>query len=87
MTRPLVLTGGPAVGKSTTAQRLGHEQSRAAVIDVDDSRQLVVAGAAVPWNGEEGAAQHRLGVLNACALATRFDVLIADVLTPLTTPL
>ncbi len=85
--RPLVLTGGPGVGKSTTARLLAGTRDRAAVVDVDDVRQLVVAGHAAPWDGAEGAAQQRLGVRNACALATSFlatgfDVVVADVLTP-----
>jgi predicted kinase len=84
---PLVLTGGPAVGKSTTANLLARGLPRAAVIDVDDVRQLVVSGAAAPWDGPEGAAQQRLGAENACGLARTFhrdgfEVVVADVLTP-----
>ena len=87
MRAPLVLTGGPAVGKSTTASLVGRRCARAAVIDVDDVRQLVVAGAAAHWEGAEGLAQQRLGVENACGLARRFhehgfEVIITDVLTP-----
>jgi predicted kinase len=83
----LVLTGGPAVGKSTTARLVARRCVRAAIIDVDDVRQLVVSGAAAPWDGAEGLAQQRLGVENACGLARRFhehgfDVIITDVLTP-----
>jgi hypothetical protein len=49
-----------------------------------------VSGAAAPWEGTAGGAQHALGALNACALASNFqaadfDVVIADVLTPATT--
>ncbi len=89
---PLVLTGGPAVGKSTTAGRLARGRPRAAVVDVDDVRLMVVAGHIPPWRGGEGAAQHRLGIQNACGLAQRFlthriDVVLADVLTPNTTRL
>ena len=55
-------------------------------IDVDDIRQLVVAGHAAPWDGEAGLFQQRLGVENACDLARRFassgiEVVIADVVT------
>jgi predicted kinase len=87
MHAPLVLTGGPAVGKSTTANLLARCCPRAAVVDVDDVRQLVVSGAAAPWEGAEGIAQQRLGVENACSLAHAFrskgfEVVIADVLTP-----
>jgi predicted kinase len=87
MRPPLVLTGGPAVGKSTTASLVARRCARAAVIEVDDVRQLVVSGAAVPWDGPDGLAQQRLGVDNACGLARRFhehgfEVIVADVLTP-----
>ncbi len=62
------------------------------MIDVDDIRQLVVAGHAAPWDGEAGLIQQRLGVENACDLARRFassgiEVVIADVLTPRTAEL
>ena len=81
---PLLLTGGPAAGKSTTARRLASALPRAAVIDVDDVRQLIVAGHAAPWEGEEGVRQRRIGVENACDLARRFllakiDVVLSDV--------
>ena len=84
---PLVLTGGPAVGKSATARTLAEGRPRCAFIDVDDVRQLVVAGAAAPWDGEEGREQQRLGVTNACSLARNFvamgiEVVVSDVLTP-----
>ncbi|WP_134130362.1 hypothetical protein [Kribbella pratensis] len=54
---------------------------------MDDVRQLVVAGAAAPWEGVEGQEQQRLGVTNACGLARNFvavgiEVVVADVLTP-----
>jgi predicted kinase len=83
---PLLLTGGPASGKTATAQQIAETLKRAAVIDVDDIRHLVVAGHAAPWEGDEGALQQRLGVENACTLAHRFleagiDVVICDVAT------
>jgi predicted kinase len=86
MPTPLVLTGGPAVGKSTTGRLLARRCTRAAFIDVDDIRQLVIAGGAAPWEGAEGLAQQELGVLNTCGPAERFhthdfQVVIADVLT------
>jgi predicted kinase len=88
--RPLLLTGGPAVGKTTIGRLLAEGRARAAFIDVDDIRQLVVAGADAPWRSPEGTAQAALGAENTCALAQRFvahgfDVVIADVLTPHTT--
>jgi hypothetical protein len=84
---PLVLTGGPAVGKSTTARGLLTERRRAALIEVDDIRQLVAVGGSAPWEGAEGMRQQRLGVQNACAVAGNFvtaniDVVIADVVNP-----
>lgn len=85
--RPLVLTGGPAVGKSVTGRILAQERSLCAFIDVDDVRQLVVAGAVAPWAGPAGQEQQRLGVRNASAISRNFlaagiEVIIADVLTP-----
>jgi hypothetical protein len=59
---PLVLTGGPAVGKSATARLVALSRPLAAVIDVDEIRQLVISGHAAPWEGQEGRRQHRLGV-------------------------
>lgn len=93
MTRsPLVLTGGPAVGKSVTARALAGGRARCAVVEVDDVRQLVVSGAAAPWEGEEGRGQQKLGVINACSLARNFldagiEVVVADVLMPETSGL
>jgi predicted kinase len=89
MRSPLVLTGGPAVGKSTTARLLALATTRAAAVDIDDVRQLIVSGGAAPWQGSEGLAQQRLGVENACSLARKllaagFDVILADILTPVT---
>ncbi len=41
--RPLILTGGPAGGKTTRGRARAVERDRAAYIDVDDMRQLIVA--------------------------------------------
>lgn len=84
--RPLILTGGPAVGKSTCGRRLAEQQSRAAFIDADDIRQLVVAGDATLWSGAEGRAQHVLAARNVASLARNFvaagfAVVVADVVT------
>ncbi|HET8987395.1 MAG TPA: hypothetical protein VFN43_02700 [Humibacillus sp.] len=83
----LVLTGPPAVGKSTTGRAVARGRERCAFIDVDDVRQLVVSGGAAPWDGDEGLRQQRLGARNACTLARSFheagvEVVVADVLTP-----
>lgn len=89
--RVLVLSGPPAAGKSTLGRRLASTRTRCAFIDVDDVRQLVVAGAAAPWEGAEGRRQRRLSAINAGSLAKNFvtagiDVVIADVLNDETLP-
>lgn len=83
---PLLLAGGPAAGKSTTAAILAGTNERCAVIDVDNIRHLVVAGGAAPWKGNEGRTQQLLGIRNAASLAHNFidagfDVIICDVVT------
>lgn len=82
--RPLLLTGPPAAGKSTTARSLAMLRPRGAVVDVDNIRQLVVSGHAAPWDGDEGRRQQRAGIENACDIAHRLhsvgiDVVLADV--------
>ena len=61
---PLVLAGGPAVGKTLTNQALAETTPRAAYGNVDDLGQPVRTGAVAPRPGSEGAAQHLLGVQN-----------------------
>ncbi|MEU6721607.1 hypothetical protein ABZ897_60080 [Nonomuraea sp. NPDC046802] len=90
--RALILTGPPAVGKSTIGRFVAQDRPCAAFIDVDDVRHLVVSGHAAPWDGLEGLRQQQLGVVNACALARNFldgdvDVVIVDVLTDSTAEL
>lgn len=85
--RPLLLSGGPAVGKTTCGRRLAEERSRAAYVDSDDIRQLVVAGAATLWSGPDGQKQHVLAAHNIAAIASNlssagYDVTIAEILTP-----
>jgi predicted kinase len=92
MRPPLLLTGPPAAGKSTTAMQLITSARRGAVVDVDDVRQLVVVGHAAPWEGGGGRLQQRVGVANACDLARRFlsvgiEVILTDVVTPTTADL
>jgi predicted kinase len=87
---PLVLTGGPAVGKTVTGRMIAEDRPRAAFIDVDDIRQMVVSGADAPWRAPEGTAQAALAADITAAMARRFaargfEVVIADVLTPETT--
>ena len=89
MLSPLLLTGGPAVGKTVTARALADVVPRTAYVDVDDLRHLVRNGHAAPWDGDEGAAQQLLGVRNAAGLArnflaSAFHVVITDVATPAT---
>lgn len=81
-----MVTGGPAVGKTSTGRLLAEKVARGAFIDVDDVRHYVIGGHAASWDGDEGAEQQRLGVTNACASATSlwsagFDVVVADVVT------
>ncbi len=83
-----MLTGGPAVGKSTCAAALAAAHPPTARIEVDDLR-LLVTGAIPPWEGAAGHEQQALGARNACALARNFlaagiDVVVTDVLTPAT---
>jgi len=58
---PLLLTGGPAAGKTVTARFLAETTPRTGYLDVDDIRQLVKNGGAAPWDGTEGKAQQVLG--------------------------
>jgi adenylylsulfate kinase-like enzyme len=86
---PLLLTGGPAVGKTTTARALADAVFRTAYLDVDHLRHLVRNGHAAPWDGEDGAAQQLLGVRNAAGLARNFlasgfNVVVTDVVTSAT---
>ena len=83
---PLLLTGGPAVGKTTTARALAETTERCAYIDVDDVRQMIKNGGVAPWKDEEGRAQHVLGIRNAAALVANFtdaglNVILSDVVT------
>lgn len=91
MRRPLLVSGGPAAGKSTCARALAVERPRGVHIDADDVRQLVVTGAVAPWKGPDGEAQLVLGARNVAALGRNFvhagfDVTIADVVTARSLP-
>jgi hypothetical protein len=71
---------------------LAGSRPKAAVIEVDDVRHMVVGGHLAPWEGDEGAEQQLLGVRSACMLAGNFstwgfEVVIADVVSPETLPL
>lgn len=65
--RQLILSGGPAAGKTTCGRLLAAQRSRAAYIDADDVRLLVIAGTATLWSGKEGEAQHLLAAQNVAA--------------------
>jgi predicted kinase len=87
LVRPFILSGGPAVGKSTCGRRLSRRRERGAFIDVDDIRQLVVSGERTLWSGAEGERQLLLAARNTSALgrnlvAAGFDVVAADFVTP-----
>jgi len=83
--RPLLLTGPPAVGKSSVARALAAERPRSALVEVDDLRRMVLAGAVAAWVSAEGERQTCLAARHACALMTSFseagfDVIATDVL-------
>ena len=85
----LVLFGGPAgSGKSTLARAWCAPRPRAAHVELDEVRRLIVSGLADPQ--EEGALQaeqYELAVEASCGLARAFsaadyDVALDDVLEP-----
>jgi hypothetical protein len=81
----LVLTGGPAAGKSTTGRLVAELRDRCAFIDADDIRHLVVSGHLAPWE-DSGGRQQMLGVENVCALVQNFalrgiESVVADFVT------
>lgn len=86
MLRPLLLTGGPAAGKSSCGRRLALGRERCAYVDADDVRQLVVSGHVAPWQGDEGRVQHTLGARGVSTLAREllaadFEVVASDLVT------
>ncbi len=88
----LILTGPPAAGKNTVGTLLARQRKRCAVIDFDVVRAMFVQPHRAPWQGAEGWRQQRLGVLQACKLATGFaedgwEVILLDVLSDRTLPL
>jgi chloramphenicol 3-O-phosphotransferase len=70
--RPLLITGPPAVGKSSVALLLADSAPPCAVVEVDDVRQLVKSGAAAPWEPGEGSRQTELAAHNTALLMTNF---------------
>ena len=83
--RPLLITGPPAVGKSSVALLLADLVPPCAVVEADDVRQLVKSGAAAPWQPGEGFRQTELAAHNAALLMTSFhdygfNVIATDVL-------
>ena len=89
MAGKIVLIGGPAgAGKSTLAAAWCATQDRAVHIELDDIRDLIVAGRADPQGaGEMVGEQYDLSVeacvrLAATFAAAGYDVAIDDVLEP-----
>jgi chloramphenicol 3-O-phosphotransferase len=85
----LLLLGGPAgAGKSTLARAWCAARARAAHIQLDEMRHLIVAGRADPQQpGSLQSEQHTVGVRACLALAHTFvdggyDVAVDDVLEP-----
>ena len=85
----LILFGGPAgAGKSTLARAWCATRQRAAHIELDEVRGLIVAGRADPQQpGSLQGEQYALSVRACCALARVFlddgyDVAVDDVLEP-----
>lgn len=79
----IILTGPAGAGKNTVGHIIAQKREKCAVINVDDVRQMLVKPHKAPWK-EEGKAQQKLGVRNACLLAKNFvkngiDVIILDV--------
>ena len=64
--RPLILSGGPAAGKTTCGRILAASCSRAAYIDADDVRQLVVSGGRTLWSGKETRLEIPIMTPGAC---------------------
>lgn len=74
-TKVIIVTGPPGAGKSTVAGKLCERLERAAHVDVDTLRHMVVAGHASPVTPEdpvELARQLGLAVRNAADLARNF---------------
>jgi predicted kinase len=85
----LILFGGPAgAGKSTLARAWCATRPRAAHVELDEVRHLIVAGRADPQApGAPQSEQYALSVRACCALARVFledayDVAVDDVLEP-----
>jgi predicted kinase len=74
-----ILTGPAGAGKTTVASRLCHRLERAAHIEVDLLRDMIIAGYASPIPSDRGdpaavAEQNRLAAMNAAALARNFSL-------------
>ncbi len=70
--RIFLIFGSPAVGKTSTAERLASRFDRAVVVPVDDLRSMVVAG--YVWPDAEWAPEVDLQV----TLAGRTAIWLAD---------
>jgi predicted kinase len=80
----LIVTGAMAAGKSTLAQALAERLEKSVHLRGDVFRKMIVAGRAVPGEGEEGIAQlkmrYDLAVLAAARYANSgFSVVYQDI--------
>lgn len=87
-----MLAGPPAVGHNTIAELLASGRNRAAVIDNDDVRAMMIKPGATLGAGDEWDRQYELSIRNVCSLARNFaqdgtDAFIVDVVEPEAVPI
>lgn len=80
------------MGHNTIAELLANGRERAAIIDNDDIRAMMIKPGATLGTGEEWDRQYELSIRHACSLARRFaqdgtDAFIVDVVEPEVVPI
>lgn len=83
----LVLAGPPAVGHNTIAELVCSLLDRAALIDLDEVREMIRAPQGLPGDGGDGDDLYRLSIAAGCSMACEmdragFNVLLVDVVPP-----